>query len=249
MGVGRVVGRWVHVLPLLAGVAVLVWGGVAVSHVGKYDGLLKEYRNAVPCPQGRPAQGCYAWTRGRVTAVQRPSAQDSATHVTLALADGSAAEAVLWKPPVSFDGIAVGESASIGTIVPGSVMDLRRDATGAQVHAGDYPGYWKAPFVVDGILAAVVGLPLLAWAVRGLWPRRRGYPFWAPLLLPAGAPALLAGGDMWEAPHPLGLGEYLPTVATAAVGFAVGVLLSVWAAHRSDRVKDSSPWLGVPSLK
>ncbi|MEY9838017.1 amidase [Streptacidiphilus sp. EB103A] len=186
---------------------------------------------------------------GRVTAVQLPSAQDSATHITLALADGSATEAVLWKPPASFDGIAVGDSASIGSVRPGNVMDLRRDATGAVVHAEDYPGYWKAPFVVDGVLAAVVGLPLLAWGVQGLWPRRRGYPFWALFLLPAGVPALLAGGDMWEAPHPLRLGEYLPTVATAAVGLVAGVSLSVWAAHRSDRVKDSSPWLEMPSLK
>ena len=249
MGVVRVVARWVHVLPILAGLAVLIWGAFALPHLDKYDGLLREYRNAAPCPQGRPAEGCYAWTPARVTAVERPYSQDSATHVKLTLTDGSATEADLWKPPASFNGIAVGESASIGTVRPGDVMDLRRDANGAVVHAEDYPGYWKAPFVVDGILAAAIGLPLLAWGMRGLWPRRRGYPFWALFLLPAGAFALLPAGDMWEAPHPLGLREYLFTATTAVVGLAIGVPLSLWAAHRSSRVRDSSPWLGMSAVK
>ncbi|WP_157597206.1 hypothetical protein [Streptacidiphilus rugosus] len=257
MGERAVGWRWGHLAPLLVGLLVLGWFGSALRFVGEQDALLRTYRQAQPCPAGQtvPANGCYAWQSAQVTGVQPPDGVDPTTRVTLTMDDGTSARMNLWHPPASFDGLAVGEPVSVGTVRQGWRMDLRRDSSGAVVHGPDYPGYWDGVFIGNALLGVVAGLPLILWGVFGLWRGRRAYPWWALCLLPAVVPVLWATADVDEAPHALAAGAYLPTAVTAAVGLLVGVLLtrwsprllSAWAARRALRpYPELSPRGGAP---
>lgn len=249
-------GRWLHVLPLLAGLLAVGWFGSALRHVGEGDALQRTYQQSGTCAAGQsPGDGCRTWFRAWVTDVEQPTAYDSATRVSVRLADGETKRLDLWRPPASFRGLAVGEAVSVGTVSQGWLMDLRRDASGAVIHTQDYPGYWGGVFVSEALFGLAAGLPLILWGLFGLVRRRGWYPLWAICLLPAAWPAINVAADMEEAPHALTWGAYLPTAVTAAVGLAVGLLLS-WGSARWFSARAArralptspgwSPWSSAP---
>ncbi|SEL08759.1 hypothetical protein [Streptacidiphilus jiangxiensis] len=247
MGGLRVVGRWLHLLPLLAGLLAVGYYCFALTHVGEQDALLRTYRQAQPCRADQSvADGCYAWFPGRVTRVQQPTAQDAATVVTVRFTDGQSARLELWRPPASFDGLGVGEAASVGTVRLGWFMDLRRDVPGAVMHGPDYPGFWDAVFVNDAVFGVAFGLPLVLWGLFGLLRPRGRYPWWALCMAVASAlPAINAGAEMDDAPHLFAWGAYLPTAVAAAVGLLVGLIAP--AVRRALPTSPGwSPWSSGP---
>ncbi|MEZ0066758.1 hypothetical protein ABIA32_002770 [Streptacidiphilus sp. MAP12-20] len=168
---------------------------------------------------------CFAQNDARVVSTSAQSTPFGTSAVTVRQADG-----LLWTARFGASN-GLTEEAHSGDPV---FITMNADVTavtevryqGRTYPTMEAPELWVTPPLTALIAFAGAALLCGAWAVASR--RRRpgtGYPWWAPLLLPAVVWTFIISFQSAAAPAPLGFGPYLPGLLLLTAGWAAAVLL------------------------